>query len=148
MAQLTSRKLPALEIPPPFEFVTLPNAMDKPTRVLLLPAVIVKIRTRPPPLMEMKFVPGPRIIVFAVIAGRSLDRKIVPLTFENRIVPPSAAFTSKIACRNEPGPVSSVFVTWMVSAAGSGTARLRIAPSIAARNLGELARIAVLFIVR
>jgi len=61
--------------------------------------------------MDRKFVPGPRIIVSAVIAGRSFDRKIVPVRFEKRIFPPLAAFTSSIACRSEPGPESSVVVT-------------------------------------
>src|SRR5438128_10716162 len=68
--------------------------------------------------------PGPLIVMFLLITSSPLVRLIAPVT-ANVIVSPS--FTSASACRNEPGPLSLVFVTTMVSAcAGIATAKSNV----------------------
>ena len=66
--------------------------------------------------MVSKFVPGPKIVVLAVIGGKADKRVIVPVALEKVIAPPPLVLASRIACLNEPAPESELFVTKKVAA--------------------------------
>src|SRR5947207_15829568 len=71
--------------------------------------------------MVSMFAPGPEMVTLLLTKSSPLVNPIVPVTAKV-IVSPS--FTSASAWRNEPGPVSLVLVTTMMSAsAGIATAK-------------------------
>src|SRR5438046_4677793 len=76
-----------------------------------------------------RFAPGPLMVMFLLITSSPLVRLIAPVT-ANVIVSPSLAVAR--AWRNEPGPLSFVFVTVVVSAEADTAAAQRSAKHIRA----------------
>ena len=89
--------------------------MVRPEIVLVVSAFTVKIRTALLPLIVRRFVPGPVMVVLSVIAGSTEASVIVPVTVNAITSSPPAALASRIACRNEPEPESSVLVAVKVA---------------------------------
>ena len=83
--------------------------------VLVVPASTVNTRTVLFPLIVRRFVPGPVMVVLSVIAGSTEASVIVPVPVKVITSSPLAALASRIACRNEPEPESSVLVAVKVA---------------------------------
>src|SRR5206468_991770 len=121
MVQSVSVNTPALKIPPP------PSALysTKPCEIVIPEIETVtalelmrKIRNRGPlgglRCTVKRLAPGPVMVRFLSITNSPLVRVTVVTLGAKLIVSPGEA--SRIACRNDPGPLSLMLVTVMVAA--------------------------------
>ena len=107
---LATVRVPSFIIPLPIN--TPPFLMVTP-EMATMPPVTLKTRLALLPLMARLTAPGPAIDNSLLITSSPLVRTMVPVTLKS-IVSPGAA--EAIACRSEPGPLSSRLVTVRVAA--------------------------------
>src|SRR3954468_14707335 len=109
-------------MPAPSSAAVFPFVIVKPLIVTLLFEAIRNTRLAALPLMARLGAPGPDIVTFLFTMSWAVVKVIVPVT-EKLIVSPSLAIPS--ASRNDPGPLSLVLVTVMISAdTDAGTATM------------------------
>lgn len=124
MTQLFTVRVPALRMPPPlFAPTLLPFEIVSPDIVTVAPDSIVKIVPTVASLLPETVIlaaPGPVMVVSAVIPGRGLSSLMVPVRPDLKLIMlPALTLAFVIASRNEPLPLSFVFVTVNVPPVGT-----------------------------
>jgi len=106
-------------MPPPFIEGALPLEIVIAEMATLVPGAMWNTRLLVLPFTARLSAPGPDSVIFLSTSSSPLVRAIVPVMAK---VTSSPSFAMASASRSDPGPVSFVFVTVMISAkAGIGT---------------------------
>src|SRR5437016_4955985 len=144
MMLLRSVRPPSLRMPPPpLPVASNPLVTVKPEMVTVEPK-FSNTRNVALPLTARLGAPGPEMVILWLTVSSPVVRVIVPVTAKV-IVSPSFAMLS--ACRNDPGPLSLVFVTVMVMAYAGPAAMISSAAAMAAELVNGV-NLFFIFIVR
>src|SRR5437660_1166094 len=130
-------------MPPPLPPDELPLMVLSLTVAIVVPCRPLPMPP-PAPLTARLGAPGPEMVILWLTVSSPVVRVIVPVTAKV-IVSPSFAMLS--ACRNDPGPLSLVFVTVMVMAYAGPAAMISSAAAMAA-DLVNGVNLFFIFIVR
>src|SRR5205085_1896731 len=134
-------------MPPPSRTVWLlafPFVTVRPEIVTVRPEPIWKTRLVALPFTARFAAPGPEMVMLVLTSSSPLVSPIVPVTAK-LMVSPSLASAS--AWRNEPGPLSFVFVTVMVAAEAEITAAPTSAKHMGTPTQEKLGRVVRFFFI-